>query len=351
MTRTVDDVIEAVRGAASLEPVGARTHAEVANPVRSGAVEIRAPAGIVAHDPADLTVTALAGTTFDALDAQLAAHGQFVPLDPRDRAATIGGTLATGLSGVRRLGYGPLRDTVLEVRFVSGYGEVVKGGGPTVKNVTGYDLPRLLVGSLGSLGVIVQATLRCRPRPVVSTWITTPRRPTDVAERLLRPKAVLFDTRSTFVLLEGDAADVAAERANAGLDDVEARQVEPNDVEPRDVEPPSLPKGPHRGRVSVPIARLEACAAELGALGRGLTWLAEWGVGTVHVAADDVAAVLAARRIAETHGGWLLREAGLAGVDGFGVSIPNARLHGRVKDALDPLGKLAPGRFEMGAVA
>jgi hypothetical protein len=98
-------------------------------------------------------------------DAVLAAAGQHCPLDPRDPAATVGGTLAAGLSGPRRLRYRPLRDRVLEVHLVTGDGRRVKGGGRVVKNVSGYDVCRLAVGSLGTLGVIAQVTLRCEPRP------------------------------------------------------------------------------------------------------------------------------------------------------------------------------------------
>src|SRR3954464_1146096 len=150
-------------------PVGARTHWEVGGPPPAGA-GVRAPEGVVAYEPADMTVTVGAGTAFADLDQVLAEHRQEVPLDPRSNAATVGGILACGLSGIRRLRHGPVRDHALEVRFVTGDGRAVKGGGPTVKNVTGYDLPRLLVGSFGTLGLITRATLRCRPRPESSRW-------------------------------------------------------------------------------------------------------------------------------------------------------------------------------------
>jgi glycolate oxidase FAD binding subunit len=333
MTVGFDDVVAAVAAAAAVEPVGARTHAEVADPVRPGAVPVAAPRGIVAHDAGDLTLTVLGGTPCGEVDTVLAAHGQFVPLDPRDPSATVAGTLASGLSGVRRLGYGPLRDSVLEVRVVTGAGVLVKGGGPTVKNVTGYDLPRLMVGSLGTLGVLVQVTLRCRPRPLAQLWLTTPAVPADVLARLFRPKAVLHDGRDTFVLLEGSAAEIDAERANAGL--AGAREL--------DCAPP-LPEGSHRGRISLAPGVLRDCAIALDRES-GLTWTAEWGVGTIHVAADDPGAVLRARAIATAHGGWMLREAGLPGVDGLGVPVPNLALHERVRRAFDPDGKLAPGRL------
>jgi hypothetical protein len=137
-----EQVRAAVAAAHCVVPTGAGTHRDVGNPVVEESVAVGAPAGIEAYDPAELTVTAWAGTTVGDLDATLAAAGQECAIDPRDPTATVGGTIAAGLSGYRRLRYGPLRDRVLEVRFVTGDARVVRGGGPTVKNVTGYDLPR-----------------------------------------------------------------------------------------------------------------------------------------------------------------------------------------------------------------
>src|SRR5262245_49133883 len=142
-----------------------------------------------------MTVTVGAGTPFGELDATLATRGQEVALDPRSHDATIGGILACGLSGLRRLRYGPVRDHVLEVRFVTGDGQVVKGGGPTVKNVTGYDLPRLLVGSFGTLGVLAQVTLRCRPRPRVTRWLRASATP----RGFYRPVSLLWQRDGVFV--------------------------------------------------------------------------------------------------------------------------------------------------------
>lgn len=352
-------IVDAVRAAAAVEPVGARTHAEVGNPVRSeaAAVVVRAPSGIVRHDVADLTVTVLAATPVGVLDTALAAYGQRVPLQPRDPAATVGGVLATGLSGPTRLGDGPLRDHLLEVRFVTGYGALVQGGGPTVKNVTGYDLPRLLVGSMGTLGVFVQVTLRCRPVPAVTEWWSTSSPPDELFARLFRPAAILADRDRSIVCLVGDAADVAVGRALLR--------------DPLPVGGACLPDAPHRGRISVPPGELGALTAALDhSDGPGrepdLAWLAEWGVGTVHVACRTAEGLARAREVAARHGGWLLREAGggpdAAGVpfDGFGhgpggpgsgnvgsgnVGSANGALSARIKRAFDPDGKLAPGRF------
>src|SRR5207237_3236629 len=100
-------------------------------------------------------------------DDALGEHGQCVALPPHE-GATVGGVLAVGRSGLRRLRFGPVRDTLLEARYVSAEGRLVKAGGPTVKNVSGFDLCRLLVGSLGTLGLLGAVVLRCRPRPAAS---------------------------------------------------------------------------------------------------------------------------------------------------------------------------------------
>lgn len=319
----------AVRAADAVVARGAGTHAGIGGRVPWDAVEVTAPMGVVEIQPADMTVTVLAGTPVAVLTAALAEYGQECPLDPETARATVGGVLATGLSGRRRLGLGPLRDTVLEVVLVLADGRVARGGGPTVKNVTGYDLPRLVVGSLGTLGVIARVTLRTRPRPRASEWFRAPVDRTDAIRRdLFGPMAVLESATETHVLLEGHPDDLVTEAARAGLEPGEA---------------PPAPAGEHRGRISVAPTRLAALGADLAATA-GLVRLAEHGVGTVHVATDDEHTLASARRTAERHGGWLLREAGAPDLDPFGATFPAAALQARVRAAFDPTGKLAPGR-------
>jgi glycolate oxidase FAD binding subunit len=322
-------VADAVRDARHVDPVGSGTHREVGGPPPRGAVPIGAPSGIVSYEPADLTVCAGAGTTVGELDALLAEAGQESALDPRDSKATIGGTLAVGLSGIRRLRVGPVRDQVLEVRFATADGRLVRGGGPTVKNVTGYDLPRLLVGSFGTLGLITRVILRCRPRPACRGWFGTGDDPQAVRARTFRPSTILWDGSTTSVLLEGNPDDVEAEARRGALT-------------PRD--PPVLPEGPHRGRASLPPNEVEAFAGALTTAG-GVRWSAEIGIGTVHLATDDPQSLELARGDAARAGGWVLREAGAPDLDGFGTELPNAALMARVHAAFDPDGKLAPGRL------
>ncbi|MFM8971904.1 MAG: FAD-binding protein, partial [Actinomycetota bacterium] len=190
-------------GTGPIAPVGSRTQWEIGGPAPVGATEVRAPVGITEWEPADLTVTVGAGTPFTELDAELAERGQEVPLDPVETQATVGGILACGLSGPRRLRLGPVRDHVLQVWIRTADGRLVRGGGPTVKNVTGYDLPRLAVGSFGTLGLIERVTLRCRPRPASSAWFATAN-----GAACYRPSARLTEGEGESVLLEGLAVDI-----------------------------------------------------------------------------------------------------------------------------------------------
>lgn len=121
---------------------------------------------VIAHEPGDLTLTAECGVTIRAVQDLLASRRQFVAFDPPDpAAATIGGVIAAGRDGPMAARFGLVRDQVLGLTVVNGDGRVTKAGGRVVKNVTGYDLCRLYTGSRGALGIILEATVRVKPRP------------------------------------------------------------------------------------------------------------------------------------------------------------------------------------------
>jgi glycolate oxidase FAD binding subunit len=136
-------------------------------PTRAGIVLVLTRlAALVEHEPGDLTATAQAGISLGALQSALRARGQWLSLDPADaERATLGGVLAANASGPRRHLYGTARDLLIGVTVVTADGAVVRGGGKVVKNVAGYDLPKLFIGSFGTLGVIVEATVKLRPAP------------------------------------------------------------------------------------------------------------------------------------------------------------------------------------------
>lgn len=299
--------------------------------------------GITALEPADLVVTVRAGTTLRELDDALSAHGQECPIEPpAGRGSTVGGRVATGLTGIRRLGAGPVRDWLLGVRFVTGDGLAAHAGSVTVKNVTGYDLPRLLCGSWGTLAVLTEVTLRTRPLPHFRGWYRTAAPVAGWIGRLYRPAAVIGLPGETRVLLEGEPADCADQARAAGLTESDA---------------PTIPTG---ARLTVPPGRLAGVLEQLDA-----GWAAEWGVGTVHLDLDRAAGgqgleraasgqdpdgtagsqLGALRTIAEDAGGRLLILRPDAGLPAFGRPGAEAAMDQRVKRHFDPDGVLAPWRF------
>lgn len=124
--------------------------------------------GFLQYEPSEFTFTALAGTTLAEISETLAAKNQYLPFDPplSENGATIGGTLAAGMSGPGRHRYGGVRDFVLGAQFLAGDGQLIQSGGKVVKNAAGFDIPKLLVGSCGRLAAITSLTFKVFPRPV-----------------------------------------------------------------------------------------------------------------------------------------------------------------------------------------
>ena len=142
--------------------------------------------GLVEHTSGDLVAVAQAGMRLDDLQARLASAGQWLAADP-PRRGTVGGLVATAATGPTRLLHGPVRDLVIGTTMVRADGVVAKSGGKVVKNVAGYDLGKLLTGSYGTLGVIVQVAFRLHPLPETSRWVTVPvRSATEAQDVVLR---------------------------------------------------------------------------------------------------------------------------------------------------------------------
>ncbi|HUI28257.1 MAG TPA: FAD-binding oxidoreductase [Candidatus Kryptonia bacterium] len=159
--------------------VGNATHLHVGSPPLryDVALSLRRLDRIVAHEAADMTVTVEAGCTLAPLDQTLARAQQWLPLDPPSPArVTVGGLIAANLNGPLRLSQGKVRDLLIGITVVLADGSVAKGGGRVVKNVAGYDVGKLFTGSFGTLGVIVEATFKIRPRPERTrvVWIGAP---------------------------------------------------------------------------------------------------------------------------------------------------------------------------------
>lgn len=220
---------------------------------------VSAPAGIERIEVDEMVVSCGAATPVDVLAAALAEVGQRVALPA---GGTVGGALAVGRAGVRRLGDGPVRDTLLQAWYVSAAGEVVRAGGPTVKNVSGFDLCRLLVGSHGTLGFLGSVLLRTRPRPLASRWGSVATGdPLGVFASLHRPTSVLWDGSTVWALVEGHPDDVDEQFAAARLVEVDG--------------PPPLPSGGRR----IVVPSLVASLPDDPSIG---PFVAEVGIGVVH---------------------------------------------------------------------
>lgn len=277
---------------------GRRTRWSVGGPLAPEARIVGAPSGIVAYAASEMTVKVRAGTPVAELDVALAMQGQRCALP--DRGGTVGGAIAVGENAVDVLGRGRVRDAVLQVRYVSAEGEVVTGGGPVVKNVTGFNLPKVMTGSLGTLGVLTECILRTNPIPAAARWLQLVGvDPSAVFAALYRPSAVLTDSDHTWVLLEGHAPDLNAQQS---------RLAEISSVM-EVAGPPALPA--HRWTLT------PAAAAQFAVDHPGVGFIASIGVGMV----------------------WADQPQPRSPIDA-GAAVIAARL----KHNFDPTGRLNPGR-------
>ena len=181
---------------------GSKTRWDTGGPLAEGTREIKAPAGIVEYRPEEMTVRVLAGTEVSTLDRTLRKAGQHVALPKR--SGTVGGALAVGENCLATLGLGRIRTCLLQVKYVSADGLLVTGGGTTVKNVSGFDLPRLMVGSLGTLGLFGEVLLRTNPSSELSVLARSDDAdPFQVLDVLLKPNVILWDGSATWVEFTG----------------------------------------------------------------------------------------------------------------------------------------------------
>lgn len=186
--RDENEVAEAVRAAAAdgagLEVVGQGTKRALGRPSQAPrTLSLAQMSGVTLYEPEELVLSALPGTPRRDIEEMLAARSQMLAFEPADlgpllgepaEGGTLGGLFCVNLAGPRRISHGAVRDHALGVRAVSGRGEIFKSGGRVVKNVTGYDLPRLLAGAFGTLAVVTEITLKVLPRPALEETVLVP---------------------------------------------------------------------------------------------------------------------------------------------------------------------------------
>jgi len=330
---------------------------------------------IVEYAPADMIVTVEAGLTLAQLQATLAPHGQRLALDPPvPERATLGGLIATNAFGPLRARFGTLRDLIVGITIVRADGTRARGGGKVVKNVAGFDLPKLMVGALGTLGMIATATFKLHPLPETSRWlrvvVPTARGVGEfcaaLVARRLEPSAVLaFRTGRAFemgVLFEGFAAGVDDQSAAlAALADARTYSIDeaPGDIIPRAHERVRR-YGSVRLRLSAAPTEIERLTEEAlvpleGAFEDSYAVLYPT-LGTAFVsgepgeAASFARSVLAARAALESCGGNLvvveMPARAFGGLlDRFGELPESCLLLVRRKESVDTERRLNRGRF------
>lgn len=349
--RLSDTIRAASAAGAPLRIQGGGTKDFYGGPLEGEPLDVRPYSGVVDYEPTELVLTARAGTPLAELDAILHREGQMLAFEPphfddaaSDRKATLGGCIAAGLSGPRRMQAGSARDFVLGVRVIDGTGNDLQFGGRVMKNVAGFDVSRLITGSLGTLGVILEVSLKVLPLPpaerttVLELPLASAVRTMNVwAGQPLPVSATAHADGKLYVRLSGAAPAVASAHAKLGgdtLSDENARLLWQ-----------SLREHTHGFfATSEPLWRL-ALPSLTPALELPGATLVEWGGALRWVRGN--AAPSAVREMAARHGGHatLFRHGDKATGVFQPLSAPLLALHKKLKQGLDPAGILNRGRL------
>ncbi|HSJ45959.1 MAG TPA: FAD-binding protein [Euzebyales bacterium] len=330
---------------------------------------------VLAYDAADATVAVQAGITVAELQRTLAEHDQWLAIDPPhvDDGATVGGVLASNDAGPRRVAHGTMRDLVIGATYVLSDGSVGRTGGFVIKNVAGYDMAKLLCGSLGTLALVAEVVLRVHPRPQTSATLRLPagaakaaRAAVAVGAAPIEPAAFEWSDATLWIRFagHGDAVRDQIERTAALLGDGRGdTDVLAGEDEATAWDRLTADLAGHQGETVVrgaclpsrlpEAARSCAAAADEAGVDVALQATVPLGVLTARVAGGDAAAHAG---FVETWRGWLAADGGHAVVrrtaDGVADVVdvwgplPSAiGLMRRVKQQLDPDGRCAPGRF------
>ena len=330
-----------LRGAGSKDFYGEAPTGEV--------LDTRAYAGVVDYEPTELVITARCGTPVDELEKLLDEHGQMLGFEPPRFGgdATVGGAVAAGLSGPRRVACGSVRDFVLGIRLLDGQARDLSFGGRVMKNVAGYDVSRLVAGSLGTLALILEVSLKTLPKPVAETTLRLETTEADAIEKANRWAGRLPLSASAWndgvlsVRLSGATAAVDGVRDVIGGEVVQDASAWWTNV--RDQTDPFFQAGP-LWRLSVPTTTPAAAFDSLGGK-RFIEWNGgvRWLSGSINASA--------VREAAARHGGHatLFRSAPDDAAREAGVFQPLspalAKLHRSLKAELDPGGVFDPGRL------
>jgi len=341
--RIRDQVRMAHESGTALEIVGSGSKSFYGRPISAEPLPVAGHSGIVSYEPSELVLTARCGTPVAAIEAELTSHRQMLGFEPPHFGpnATLGGAVASGLSGPRRPFAGSVRDFVLGVKMVNGQGDILSFGGQVMKNVAGFDMSRLMVGALGTLGVLLEVSLKVLPRPEQDLSLAFEMDASSALAAMNRwagegwpLSAACHDGSRLWIRLSGAAASLARTRATLGGDVMAEGERFWDDLREQRL---AYFEGPgNLWRLSMPSAVPMPALA-----GR---WVVDWG-GALRWLRSDLSgdAVFAGARDAGGHA-TLFRGEARGSV--FQPLPPGMReLHIRLKKAFDPKGVFNPGRM------
>ena len=375
-TDVVEAIAEAAREGWRLEIRGGGSKADVGAPRTDvGLLDMTGLDGVVDYDPAELVLTARAGTPLAAIEALIATEGQMLGFEPFDHgpifgrpagAATLGGVVASGVAGSRRLSRGGARDHLLGFKGVSGRGEAFVAGAKVIKNVTGYDLPKLLTGSWGRLAALTEITLKMSPRGRAETTLFIDGLSPKEAHRIMTramgshaevsaaahaPGGLGGGAGRTALRLEGFGPSVAArcQMVQTLVSDDRLFAASEQDASGfwsnlRTLAP--LADGRPLWRVNVPPGG--GCAIVAATEPHGARWLFDWAGGLVWLTSDGEPQTVRAAAAAAGGHATLVRgpDSLRAATPPFHPPAPGvAALEARVRRAFDPAGLFETGRF------
>ena len=370
----LSDMIAAAQ--APLEIIGSGTKRHLGHPVQAAAtLDMSAFSGVIAYEPEELILDVGAATPLAEIERMLGQRGQQLAFEPPDWSAllgaqgsgTVGGLVACNLSGPRRLKAGAVRDHILGIHGVTGAGNVFKAGARVVKNVTGYDMPKLLTGSYGTLAALTSVILKVLPAPETEeTVVLTGLDDAQAVEAMSLAMqsacevsaAAYVPGEAVYLRLEGIAPSVAYRRDQLGKvlkRGIEVMAAKSSIAKWRDIRDGAMFADNSRH----PLWRISVAPSDAPGMIRVLKdkldirYLFDWAGGLVWLEvppSDDAAAALVRSSFASGHA-TLIRapEATRAAVEVFQPQAPAlAALSGRVKDAFDPRHILNPGRMYRG---
>lgn len=353
MLNTVESFIHAIKSAiAHKKPLsirGSNSKYFYGNPLTAQThdiLDVTTYAGVVNYEPSELVVTARTGTRLTDLERMLAEHQQMLAFEPPHFGAnaTVGGCIATGLSGPRRAYTGAARDFVLGIRILDGRGDDLHFGGQVMKNVAGYDVSRLMVGAMGTLGVLLEVSLKTLPMPETEISLCMQMMESEAIDKMhqwaskpLPISATCFHEGNLFVRLSGADAAVRAARLKLGGEEIKQAELLWQSI--REHAHPFFKSGTRLWRLSV-----KSSTSPLTLSGQQLI---EWGGALRWLATDENLNEHIIRSQAQAAGGHAILFYGdKSSLQAFHPLTDHMMvLHQRLKQKFDPAGIFNPGRM------